>query len=102
MAGPAERTHGTRRRRHPTPADYVKIAVVLAVVTALEVGLFYFSIGPFTAPTLILLMVAKFALVAMWFMHLRFDTPFLGRVFAVGIVLAISLYVVVLWTFGAI
>ncbi|MDP8959957.1 MAG: cytochrome C oxidase subunit IV family protein [Actinomycetota bacterium] len=97
----ATRQRSGRAHRHPTPRDYVKVAVVLAVVTAMEVGLFYVNIGALTTPTLLALMVLKFALVALWFMHLRFDTRFLGQMFVAGIVLAVSLYAVVLWTFRA-
>ena len=95
-----ETARRARAHRHPTPREYVRIAVVLAVATALEVGLFYFNVGALTTAVLLGLMVIKFALVALMFMHLRFDTPFLSRVFLVGIVLAVSLYAVVLWTFG--
>lgn len=101
----AEATTTERHRarpvhRHPTPRDYVRVAVALAIVTALEVSLFYVPIGPATIPALLGLMLIKFALVALWFMHLRFDSVMLRRVFVFGIVLALAVYGVVLWTFG--
>ncbi len=89
--------------RHPDPRQYVVIAVVLAVVTALEVTLFYMKFLPSAAvvTALLLLMTIKFSLVALWFMHLRFDSPVFKRLFVAGIVLALSIFLIVMLTFGA-
>jgi heme/copper-type cytochrome/quinol oxidase subunit 4 len=88
---------------HPGPREYVLIAIVLAVVTGLEVALFYVDFLPSTAvvTALLLLMTIKFALVVLWFMHLRFDPPVFKRLFVTGLVLALSVFLVVLLTFGA-
>jgi cytochrome c oxidase subunit IV len=88
---------------HPGPREYVLIAVVLAIVTGLEVALFYVDFLPSTAvvTALLLLMTIKFALVVLWFMHLRFDPPVFKRLFVTGLVLALSVFLVVMLTFGA-
>jgi cytochrome c oxidase subunit IV len=96
-------------RTHPGPRQYIQIAVVLAAVTLLEVAAYYAEIGSFgfefprTALIflLIVLMVIKFALVALWFMHLRFDSPIYMRFFMSGLVLAASVFLFVLLMFGA-
>jgi caa(3)-type oxidase subunit IV len=77
--------------------QYVFVAVVLAVLTAIEVWLSYTDI-PHTAQTLLLLflMVVKFALVVMFFMHLRYDKPVFRRLFVTGLVLAFSVFFIVL------
>ena len=88
-------------RPHPQPARYVMIAAVLVVVTAAEVGLFYLQGDvPDGLITVVLLTFAliKFSLVASWYMHLRTDKPIFRRFFVLGIVAAISLYLVVLTT----
>ena len=85
---------------HPTPRQYVEIAVVLAVLTALEVSASFIDIGPAFLPTLIGLMTIKFALVAGWFMHLRFDTRLYTRLMVGGLLGALSLYAVVLLVFS--
>jgi cytochrome c oxidase subunit IV len=88
-------------RPHPQPARYVMIAAVLVVVTAAEVGLFYLQGDiPDGLITVLLLGFAliKFSLVASWYMHLRTDKPIFRRFFVLGIVAAISLYLVVLTT----
>ena len=60
---------------HPTPKKYVQIAVILGVLTAIEVALYYTEdiVGAFTSPFLITLAVGKFLIVVGWFMHLRFE-----------------------------
>jgi cytochrome c oxidase subunit 4 len=96
--------------RHPGPREYVKVAVALAVATAFEVGLYYVEFprrvgvvsghAVFVA-ALLFFAVVKFSLVVLWFMHLRFDAPIFKRMFLAGLVLAITVYVIVLVIFGA-
>lgn len=81
---------------HPQPADYVKIAIVLAILTALEIAASYIDVGPLFLPLLLGLMAIKFFLVAAFFMHLRYDTRLYTRFIATGLILAVSLYAVVL------
>jgi cytochrome c oxidase subunit 4 len=90
-------------KAHPGPREYVMIAVVLALVTGLEVALFYMDFLPSSAvvTALLLLMTIKFALVILWFMHLRFDPPVFKRLFVTGVALALSVFLIVLLTFGA-
>lgn len=86
---------------HPAPAAYIKVAIVLAILTAFEVGIIYIkALESWWAPLLFALMALKFALVALWFMHLRFDSRIFRRLFILGIVLAMVIYAVVLLTFG--
>jgi cytochrome c oxidase subunit 4 len=68
----------------------------------MEVALFYldFIPQPVVVISLMLLMILKFAIVALWFMHLRFDSRIFRRLFITGIILAISVFVIVLLTFG--
>ena len=88
-------------RPHPTPQRYVMIAAILVVATAAEVGLYYLE-GEIPDGLIILLLlmfaVIKFTLVASWYMHLRTDKPIFRRFFVLGIVAAITLYIVVLST----
>jgi cytochrome c oxidase subunit IV len=79
---------------HPTPRQYVNIALLLAVLTALEVGTYFFEFGPFAVPMLILLMVVKFLYVAGWFMHLKFDHKFFKQIVTVGLGFALVLYAI--------
>lgn len=95
---PAGEDHGAHAG-HPTPRQYVQIAVILAVLTALEVSLIYVEVGVAMIPTLIVLMILKFALVVAWYMHLKFDAATFTRLLLTGLVLAVGIYAVVLVTF---
>lgn len=84
---------------HPNPSAYVGIAFVLAVATAVEIALYYLEEDlSSTAVTvsLLVLMVVKFFLVALWFMHLRFEARIFRHLFYGGAVLAVVAYGVVL------
>ena len=87
---------------HPSDFMYVKIAIGLAIVTAIEVGLSYVEVGNETSNNFLLLVLAaiKFAVVALYFMHLKFDSRVLRRLFVAGIFLAIFCYVAYLVTLG--
>jgi cytochrome c oxidase subunit 4 len=92
----------THEHEHPGPAEYVKVATIRAVVTAIEVGFYYITGLPDAAlsASLLVMMVVKFAMVALWFMHLKFDSRLFRRLFITGIVLALAIYTIVLLTFG--
>ncbi len=89
---------------HPSPRQYVQIAIILAVITAIEVALFYINesvdMGGWDAPLLVVLSFMKFLIVIGWYMHLRFEQSTLSRFFTGGFVLAMFLYAVVLGSFG--
>ncbi len=86
---------------HPTEAKYIKVALVLAVVTGVEVGLYYTKFSQLATNTaLIVLALIKFVIVAAYFMHLKFDNKLLRRLFMTGFVLAVSVYVAYLLTLG--
>ena len=84
---------------HPSPAKYVGIAVLLAVITGIEVALYYINMpdGLLVAFLMVLAFI-KFTMVAAFFMHLKFDSPMLRRVFITGIILASVVYTVALLT----
>jgi cytochrome c oxidase subunit IV len=85
---------------HPGPTEYIQIGIILAVLTALEVALYFMDLArPITIPSLLVLTAMKFLLVVFWFMHLRFDSPLFRRLFFMGIVLALVLYAIVAATF---
>ena len=88
---------------------------VLFILTALEVGLYEFTYGehsgpmgaqiqPFFVPVLLLLSAAKFALVAMFYMHLKQDSKLFSGVFVFPLIIAafiiIALLVLHLYTFA--
>ena len=97
---PAEAVRPPHAGRHPSPKEYVRIAVILAVITAAEVAIYYIEgIQEFLIPLLLLFSVIKFSLVVLWFMHLKFDNRLYARFFLMGLAGAVTLYLVVLLLF---
>lgn len=78
---------------HPGPPTYVRIAVVLAIITVIEVATYYLEsiFGAALIPILLVLSAAKFVLVVGYYMHLKFDAPLLRGMFAWGLTVAIAI-----------
>lgn len=88
---------------HPTPRQYVLIAVVLVVVTAIEIATSYIDTGRSNLIIIALFVMAaiKFYLVAAWYMHMKVDQPFFRRIFIVGLVGAAIVYGIVILVFSS-
>ena len=83
---------GSPDEGHPGPGVYIVIALILGVMTAMEISVFYVqSLQSVLVPILIVLAMAKFALVALFYMHLHYD----HRVFSVLFVFPLLLAVLV-------
>jgi cytochrome c oxidase subunit 4 len=93
--------HQTHEHEHPSDRKYVIIALILGVITAAEVMTYFWEDASTTALILILfpMMIAKFAIVCGYFMHLKFDNPIFRRIFIAGLVLAVVVYLVALSAF---
>ena len=88
--------HGT----HPSPREYVRIGIILVVLTAIEVAISYSDIrSAIMIPALLGLAFVKFLLVVLWFMHLKFDDRRYARFFVMGLALAFTLFLIVLIAF---
>ncbi|MCH1451435.1 MAG: cytochrome C oxidase subunit IV family protein [Acidimicrobiales bacterium] len=91
---------------HPSDWEYVKVAIILAVVTAAEVATYFESVFTFFETRWILLtslftmMIFKGWLVARVFMHLKQDKPVLQQSFFAGVLLATAVYIVTLLAFN--
>ena len=85
----------SHEHNHPEPITYFKVAMALVALTALEVFVFYFEwLGYAIIPVMAILSVGKFAIVVMYYMHLKFDEKLLTYVFMAGLILAV---VVIMW-----
>jgi cytochrome c oxidase subunit 4 len=84
---------------HPRAAVYAKVGLILFVLTAMEVGLYEITYGehagptassiqPFFVPLLLLLSAFKFALVAMYYMHLKQDSKLFSGIFVFPLTIA--------------
>jgi len=81
--------HDAAHEGHASVALYVWIGVILAVVTGVEVGIYYMpQFDAIEAPLLVILSTAKVILVIMYFMHLKMDHRSLTWIFISGVFLA--------------
>jgi cytochrome c oxidase subunit 4 len=91
--------HAATEHSHPSAGIYAKVGLVLFVLTALEVGLYEITYGehagassasiqPFFVPLLLLLSAVKFALVAMFYMHLKQDHRLFSGLFVFPLIIA--------------
>jgi cytochrome c oxidase subunit 4 len=80
-------------RPYPGTVTYLIVAAFLTLLTAMEVTVFYVrALKPALVPVLLLLSGAKFTLVVLFYMHLRFDrwpysAVFLVQLFFAGAVI---------------
>ena len=92
--------HSDEDTFHPGVGEYIQIGVILAVLTAIEVALYFFQVDDrISTPALLVLTAMKFVLVVFWFMHLRFDSRIFRRLFVTGVLLAFAVFTIVGVTF---
>ncbi len=85
---------------HPGEAQYIKIALILALITGAEVAIYYIkALKGVLVPALIVFSIVKFVMVVAFFMHLRFDSRLFRRLFILGVGLAVFCFTIVLTTF---
>lgn len=74
---------------------YSWVAVILAIFTAIEVAVLFVDVSAFATAVIAaiyVIMLIKFAMVAAYFMHLRYDSKWFSILFVIGMVLALGTY----------
>ena len=105
MATPHESEHQVH---HPSTKQYVFIAILLFAITIVEFVMIWDRagiddyLGVSKVPLLIALSAVKFAIVILFYMHLKFDNPFFFRVFMAGLILAFMVGLALIGLFTAI
>jgi cytochrome c oxidase subunit 4 len=98
--------HGGSRAHeggHASVKTYVNVAVVLAVITAIEVATLYVPGIPgwLLVTSLLAMSAAKFILVVGFFMHLRYDGAIMRSLFIGPLLIAICIILALMALFGA-
>ena len=88
---------------HPTWSTYWKVALILTIITVGEVWAYY--IPSFVAsrgfvPTLLFLSALKFAIVVMFYMHLKYDHRLFRVLFTGPLLIATLTLIALLFLFG--
>ena len=100
-------SHQGQESHHPTFRQYVLVAAILFIITMVEFVLIYpqagivESLGASKIPLLIALSAVKFAIVIMFYMHLKFDNRLLTWIFLAGLGLGFAVVLAVLGLFLA-
>ncbi len=103
--GPAESGGHAEHKSHDR--TYVITAIGLAIITFAETATYLWPKVPVwdwgdgvgITVSLLVMMAVKFFFVGAVFMHLKFDNKLLATTFVAGIVLAIGVYLAVLFAF---
>lgn len=91
---------GGLHEEHPSAAVYVRVAIILALITFAEVVIYYLpALRGVLVPALIVLSLAKFMMVVGFFMHLKFDNRLYRFMFIAGLVVALAVYLALLAMF---
>jgi cytochrome c oxidase subunit 4 len=90
-------------KEHPTWSTYWKVAVILTLITALEVWIYYipaFVASRFFVPVLLVLSAVKFITVVLFYMHLRYDHRLFKVLFTGPLLIAATSMVGLMFLFG--
>jgi cytochrome c oxidase subunit IV len=75
---------------HPGDRTYIKVAVLLSIITLAEVVIYYIdALSSILVPALIIMSIFKFCTVILYFMHLKFDDRRLLFIFVAAMVLTL-------------
>ena len=92
---------GEHEPGHLNARGYTKVAIYLAVITIVEVAVYYIEALHGVLPwILIVLSAVKFATVVAFFMHLRFDSKLFTFLFLGGLLIAGSVVLGLMTLFG--
>jgi cytochrome c oxidase subunit 4 len=95
--------HHDAHAGHPGELTYIKVAIILACITIIEVAIYYIQWmhdKHVLVPALIVLSAVKFFTVVSYFMHLKFDPRFLAYCFIGGLILGGGLVLSFMGLFG--
>jgi cytochrome c oxidase subunit 4 len=85
---------------HPPIMQYVLIAAILAIITAIEVATYYIeAIESALVYILIVLSVLKFVIVVGYYMHLKFDNKLFAWIFGLGMAAGVGVVIAIIALF---
>lgn len=88
---------------HPTWKQYKWVALILTVITVVEVWAYYipsFVASPVFVPALLIMSAVKFAIVVMFYMHLKYDHKLFRALFIGPLIIAAGTLLALMFLFG--
>ncbi|MCX5767671.1 MAG: cytochrome C oxidase subunit IV family protein [Gemmatimonadetes bacterium] len=97
-----DREHADHAHEHPTWKQYKWVALILTLITVVEVWVYYtpFKDSPLFVPTLLIMSAVKFAIVVLFYMHLRYDHKLFKALFTGPLIIAICTLTALMFLFG--
>jgi cytochrome c oxidase subunit 4 len=87
-ASPAD---GHAHEEHPTWSTYWKVALFLTIITAIEVSAYYIPAWESSwvyVPSMLIMSAIKFAVVVLYYMHLKYDHKLFSTLFTGPLIVA--------------
>jgi len=87
---------------HPTWKQYKWVALILTLITVVEVWIYYtpFTRSKLFVPTLLIMSAVKFAIVVLFYMHLKYDARLFRALFTGPLIIAVVTLISLMFLFG--
>ena len=95
--------HHPDEKPHPTWKQYKWVALILTIITIVEVWVYYipaFVASRLFVPSLLIMSAVKFAIVVLFYMHLRYDHKLFKVLFTGPLIIAITSLIALMFLFG--
>jgi cytochrome c oxidase subunit 4 len=93
MSHDSTTAHAEGEHAHPTWSTYWKVATILTLITVVEVWAYYipsFVASKAFIPSLLIMSAVKFAIVVMFYMHLKYDHKLFRALFTGPLIIAMA------------
>lgn len=100
---PADAHTEGEEHAHPTWSTYWKVALILTVITAVEVWIYYipaFVASRLFVPSLLIMSAVKFGIVVLFYMHIKYDHKLFRALFVGPLMIAACTLLALLFLFG--
>lgn len=101
--GPHATDAQAHEHAHPDWSTYKWVALVLTIITVVEVWVYYipqFVASRLFVPSLLLMSALKFVIVVMFYMHLKYDAKLFRALFIGPLIVAVITVIALLFLFG--
>ena len=88
---------------HPTWKEYKWVALILTLITVVEVWVYYipsFVASKVFVPALLIMSAVKFAIVVLFYMHLKYDARLFRALFTGPLIIAVVTLISLMFLFG--
>ena len=90
-------------KEHPTWKQYKWVALILTAITVVEVWVYYipaFTRTKLFVPSLLIMSAVKFAIVVLFYMHLKYDARLFRALFTGPLIIAVVTLISLMFLFG--